>query len=88
MDDKSLQRTASCPNHSYRAWRLAPSSVEKGIGSGDARGVRCFSRAHNANEGIDRRPGMAACERANFDDSFRHICFWHGRGDREYLTTG
>ena len=54
---------------------LAPAAVENGVGGGNAGGGGCVLASHDADENADRGPGMAPCEGANFNKSFRHTRF-------------
>src|SRR5665213_1555598 len=53
-------------------WRLAPAAVEDGVGRGYARGRGRILRAHHADQHIERGPGVAASQRADFGDGLRH----------------
>src|SRR5258707_1225322 len=53
---------------------LTPAAVENDVGGGDARGRGRILASHDADQHVDRRPGMAASQRADFGDgSFCHL---------------
>jgi hypothetical protein len=53
---------------------LTPAAVENGVGGGDARGRGRILASHDADQHVDRRPGVAASQRADFGDgSFCHL---------------
>ena len=54
---------------------LAPAAIENGVGGGDTGGGGCILASHDADENADCGPGMATCERANFNKSLGHARF-------------
>ncbi len=56
---------------------LAPAAVQNGVGRGYPRCRRRILRPHDANKDIERGPGMASRQRADFGDGFGHreLCF-------------
>jgi hypothetical protein len=54
---------------------LAPAAIENGVGGGDTGGGSCILASHDTDENADCGPGMAACERANFNKSLGHARF-------------
>ena len=66
-------RAPSSP-FSQRLHGLAPAAIEDRVGGRDARGRRRILASHDADQHIDRRPGVAARQRADFGDgSFCHL---------------
>src|SRR4051812_24245286 len=51
---------------------LAPAAIKDRIGGGDARGRGGVLGAHDADQDVDRRPGIAARQRADFGDGSGH----------------
>ena len=64
MDNDTLdsmdqfERSVVAASHGLRG--LAPAAIEDRVGGGDARRMGGVFRAHDADEGIDRRPRVAS----------------------------
>jgi peptidoglycan/LPS O-acetylase OafA/YrhL len=54
---------------------LAPAAVEDGVGGGNFRGGGGVLAAHHADQDIERGPGVAARQRADFGEGFGHLTF-------------
>ena len=53
--------------------RLAPAAVEDGVGGRDSRRRRRLGVARDADQHIERGPGMAARQRSDFGEGFGHL---------------
>jgi len=59
--------------------RLAPATIQNGVGGGDPCWRWCLGVPHNADKHVQRGPGMAARHRTDFGDGFSH-CGDHACG--------
>ena len=55
--------------------RFAPAAIEDGVGRGDARRRGGIRAVHDPGKDLERGPGIASRQRADFGDRFRHSGF-------------
>ena len=52
---------------------LAPAAIQDGVGGGDPRCRGCIFASHDSDQDIERGPGVAARQRADFGKRLGHL---------------